>query len=284
MSVIVLASLAGSPGVTTAAVGAALSWHRPAFLVEADTSKSSSILPGLLRGQVDHSRGLTPLSVDHLRGDLTVQSLWAQAIELAPERYLIPGFSSLQAARGTTTLWPALGSALAGLEGAGIDVIIDVGRISQNDARIPLLQQADCVVVVARPVLPDIAALAPRVGELVTAMTAAGHADLLHLLLVDSAVEGYTSPEITRVLGVPIVGRIEWDVRAAAVHSLGATPPPKYDRSAYRRSVHSTSLALVQAMEERATRLGVRPAPANARSDSRQEPALSEQIRTEVPL
>ena len=60
MSIILFTSLSGSPGVTTSAVAATVNWHRPAMLIEADTSKTSSIHPGYLRGEIDHSRGLSP--------------------------------------------------------------------------------------------------------------------------------------------------------------------------------------------------------------------------------
>ena len=125
MAVIVLGSVAGAPGVTTTAVAAALNWPRPVVLLEADLSRPSSILPGLLRGQVDHSRGLTPLAVDHQRGTLTIDSLWAQTVQIAPDRYLVPGFASPAAARGTTAVfWGRLGETVAALESGNLDVLV----------------------------------------------------------------------------------------------------------------------------------------------------------------
>ena len=50
MALIVLTSASGSPGVTTSAVGLALTWPRPALLVEADPTGGSSVLAGYLRG------------------------------------------------------------------------------------------------------------------------------------------------------------------------------------------------------------------------------------------
>ena len=63
MAVISLMSFSGAPGVTTSALACLFSWPRPAILLEADTSRPSAVLPGLLEGQVDHSRGLSGLSV-----------------------------------------------------------------------------------------------------------------------------------------------------------------------------------------------------------------------------
>ena len=52
MSMIVLASASGSPGVTTTALGLVLGWPRPALLVEADPTGGSAIAAGYLRGSV----------------------------------------------------------------------------------------------------------------------------------------------------------------------------------------------------------------------------------------
>jgi Mrp family chromosome partitioning ATPase len=46
MSVIVLTSASGSPGVSTTAVGLALSWPGPVLLVEADPTGGSAVLAG----------------------------------------------------------------------------------------------------------------------------------------------------------------------------------------------------------------------------------------------
>ena len=46
MPVFTIASVSGSLGVTTLAVGLALTWPRPVVLVEADPSGGSAILAG----------------------------------------------------------------------------------------------------------------------------------------------------------------------------------------------------------------------------------------------
>jgi cellulose biosynthesis protein BcsQ len=58
MAVIALASAAGSPGVTTTAVGLAFSWPRPVLLVEADPTGSSGFLAGFFRGIREYDGGL----------------------------------------------------------------------------------------------------------------------------------------------------------------------------------------------------------------------------------
>lgn len=259
MSVILFTSLAGSPGVTTSAVAATISWHRPALLLEADTSKTSSILPGFLRGELDHSLGLSPLSLNHQRGEVTAQSLIDQTVKLAEDRYLIPGFNNATAGLGTTSLWGALGTALGALEGAGIDVLIDLGRLAPNDARVPLLQIADSVILTTRPLLPDIFAATARVVELRKVLAAVGHEDYLGLWIIDGTIETYSANEIHQVLDIPVIAQIHNDHRGAAVWSLGASRPPRFEKSAYSRSIVGALPNLTQQIQQRQERLGIRP-------------------------
>ena len=57
MAVIALGSAAGSPGVTTSALGLALTWPRPVLLIEADPTGGSAILAGFFRGILAQTKG-----------------------------------------------------------------------------------------------------------------------------------------------------------------------------------------------------------------------------------
>src|SRR4051794_2441800 len=70
MALIVLTSASGSPGVTNSAVGLALTWPRPALLVEADPTGGSSVLAGYLRGQTNPTASLIDLALAHRQGQL----------------------------------------------------------------------------------------------------------------------------------------------------------------------------------------------------------------------
>lgn len=269
MSIIVFTSLTGSPGTTTSAVAATVNWHRPALLLEADTSKTSSILPGLLRGEVDHSTGLSPLSLLQQRGELTAQSLLDQSVMLAEERYLVPGFNNSIAGLGTTSLWGALGTALAGMEAAGIDVLIDLGRLSPTDPRTPLLQIADSVLVTIRTVLPDVFAADSRIAGLRAILAGAGHESHMSLWLIGGTVETYSSKEIHAVLGVPVIAELPNDPKGAAVYSLGTRSDSARgilgklggaDRSPFLRSIRSGIANLTQQIQKQQDQLALRPA------------------------
>jgi hypothetical protein len=261
MSVIALASFSGAPGVTTSAVGAAYNWHRPALLLEADTSKPSGVLPGLMRGQVDHSKGLTPLSLTQQRGELSPQALVGESILLAPERYFVPGFSNPAAGLGTTSLWGALATTIGSLEGAGTDVLIDLGRLAPNDPRSPLLQVADAVVIVLRPVLTEAAAAAAQIGEVRNTLRLAGREDTLGLwtIAAPSPLFNYSGQELYQLLGVPVIGELGHDIRSAAVYGNGAMTPSRFEKSNYIRELRAALSTTTQRITERAEKLGLRP-------------------------
>lgn len=260
MAVVYLTSVAGSPGVTTASVGLALSWPRPVMLVEADISKPSGILPGYLRGQMDHSRGLTPLSVQHQRGQLTPRAVWEQSVQLGEDRFLVPGFSNIVAAAGAgASFWNTLGSTLSAIAAQGADVLIDGGRFGIRDDRTALMQLADMVALVAHPVMPDIATVRARRRDLSETLAHVGHDDWLGLLLVDALDEAFRDGEVSKAVQLPVLGRLANDPRTAAVFSVGAEPTPKTKKSALSRDLTLLPNVLKQAIRERRNKLGAIP-------------------------
>jgi len=263
VALITFSSVSGAPGVTTAAVGATFHWPRPAIVVEADLSRASSILPGFLRGQSDHTRGLTPLSLAYQRGTLSLEAVWAQTLQIAKDKYTIPGFASVRAAQGTTTsFWGQLAESLTALESAGVDVVVDTGRISIDDPRIAMLQQADLAVLFATPTLPDVAALRDRGIELEAALKAVGHEGFTRLVLVDGGHESYSNKEIAHVLGIPVMTRLDTDPVAAAVFSVGAQGNKKTFQSKLNKALKSLPGELLEIIRQRNELLGIQPVSA----------------------
>ena len=68
MALIVLTSASGSPGVTTTALALALTWRRPALLVEADPTGGSAVLAGYFRGRAAPTDSLIDLAFAHRGG------------------------------------------------------------------------------------------------------------------------------------------------------------------------------------------------------------------------
>lgn len=267
MAIITVGSLGHSPGTTTTAVALAMRWPRSAVLVEADVSKTSSILAGRLRGQVPHRMGLTNLAGAAIHGELDPSLLWANSIPLAEDRRLVPGFSSLGAARGAGEFWPDLLAVLSSLDQAGSDVIVDLGRCEVDDARASIITTAASMLVTCGTSLPDIAAVtAPidgrvtRLGGLAALLDGVGHLDAMRLVLIERSHENYSASEIRRVTGAPVGGSLPYAPHAAATYSHGASSGSHKRglRDAYERALSSLIEHTRDAIVHHDRRLGER--------------------------
>ncbi len=65
MSILLLTSTSGSPGVTTLAVGLALTWPRPILLADCDPGAHQAILAGYLAGRSASGKGLLRVAEAH---------------------------------------------------------------------------------------------------------------------------------------------------------------------------------------------------------------------------
>ena len=129
MAMIVLASAAGSPGVTTSALGLALTWPRPVLLIEADPTGGSAMLAGFFRGTAAQTTGLIDLAWAYREGLLT-EALSELPIPVPDSSAsLLPGVRAHTQAGSLAALWDPLATALKGLDRTGRDVIIDGGCI-----------------------------------------------------------------------------------------------------------------------------------------------------------
>jgi hypothetical protein len=240
MAVVAFASAKGAPGVTTTVLALAVAWHRPALVVEADMAGSSSVLSGFLRGSTDHSRGLVGLSVSARQHGFTDHGLWEQCLRLWDERYLLPGIADPAQAAALTSAWAPLALVLADLEAAGVDVLVDAGRLGTAYAPMPLLRAADCVVLVTGTRLPDVYAVSRRVPGLRADLAAHGDAAGLRALTVGEG-RPYTNREIETSLGITVLGSIAWDPLSADVYSVGATPGRRFESSPLARTAAATA-------------------------------------------
>ncbi|MFI7578714.1 ParA family protein [Micromonospora sp. NPDC049497] len=225
MAIIALVSAKGSPGVTTSALACALSWHRRLVLVEADPS-GGSILAGYLGGALDGPRGIGELAVSELRDGNLENAFWSQLVDLdAPrrERLLLPGVVDPAQAGSVVPLWQRFADFFTALDRGdpAYDVLVDCGRLHVPGPPWPILRAASVVLLVSGARLPDLSGT--------KAMVKAIERDLaehrvppgtLRLLLVG---DGHSDGEISRALGVPVIGRLPRDPRTAEVLGLGGT-------------------------------------------------------------
>ncbi|GGK36829.1 hypothetical protein GCM10010124_31890 [Pilimelia terevasa] len=220
MGVVAICSAKGSPGVSTGALALTLSWPAPVVLAECDPAGGDA-LPGYLAGQMPADRGTAELAVAHARGRLR-EDFFGNLIDLQPpgqRRLLLPGISSPTSAGVVAQMGPDLAALFGDLDGQGLDVVADCGRLSAEHTLWPIIVAASTVLLVVRATLPSLAHAQPTLASL---EAAAGHPQNIRLLIID---QGPYTGEAGRRLGVPVVGVWPWAPRVARRLSQGGVLP-----------------------------------------------------------
>ena len=241
MPLFTLAS-SGSLGLTTLSVGLSLTWPRPVVLVEADPSGGSAILAGYCTGLA--RPGLSELVLAHRHHQLAAE-LPSRLFPLADSNAsLLPGLRSHQQAAALLGVWDALLAALRELEAeTGADIVVDAGRLGMVGSPEPLIAESDVTVVLTGTGLPELA----RVRTWLPLLQAGSSGEVR--LAIGGRVRPYTASEVTKTLGVPVIGEVAWDPDAARFWSHGE-PQRRFGRSPLPRSV----VALGQSLRARAPR------------------------------
>ena len=245
MPLFTVASVSGSLGVTTLSVGLALTWPRPVVLVEADPSGGSAILAGYCTGVA--RPGLSELVLAHRHRQLA-DELPSRLFPLADSNAsLLPGLRAHQQAASLLGVWDSLLDALRGLEvDTGVDIVVDAGRLGMVGSPEPLISESDVTLVVTGTGLPELA----RVRSWLPGLQQGSLGDVR--LVIAGPAHRYSTSEVTKTLGVPVLGEVAWDPDAARWWSHGE-PQRRFDRSPLPRSV----VALGASLRALAPRTGV---------------------------
>ncbi|MGI5206156.1 hypothetical protein ACQEU6_31870 [Spirillospora sp. CA-108201] len=226
-----LVSPGGSPGVTTAALGLALTWPSEVLLAECDPM-GRRVLPGFMADRVREPVGTGLLG-------LAMAAESGPQSQLPVEDYLIPipGEDSVKLLHGVRDprhgvrlgpLWGRLAEALSSRQG---DVIADLGRIGGRDTPDDLLRAAKTVVMVLKPTLTQVDVAGPRLDALTGLV---GDHTTVGLCLV---AEGpYSAAEVERVLQKPVLAELPCAPADARVLSDGARPRRIFKASLLLRS------------------------------------------------
>lgn len=265
MSIHVLTSASGSPGVTTTAVGLTLSWPRSVLLVDYDHQQA--VLSGYLQASDPARTGHGILHVLDAAGRQTSlrNAVWDQSVPLPDDRpelrrLLLPGLPGPSATSGFLNgLWTRLGPALADLADAGIDVLVDAGRYQVREPwPRDLLIRADRILLMCAPTLAAATAAMPVAAALREATSTEGAQEALQVLIRRPTGSGqlgrgplrlqqryYDDREVGEALGMTVAGTVEADTAAASYISEGEPRPAKWSTSRYARSltVLATQLA-----------------------------------------
>ncbi len=238
MAVYACASASGSPGVTTTVLALACEWPRPVVVVEADPTAGSAILAGFFRGVVEPTGGMVELMVAQ-RQDQLAERLPSALLPIPDSAVrVLPGIQTRAQAAGLESLWSPLLTALRDLDETGMDVLVDAGRLPWTGPLNPLVLGADVLLVASGSNLPAVAKTRALAADLADQRPSG-----VGLLIIGPG-RPYGIGEVAKALGMPAVGGIDWDARAAAVYSQGDAPAHHAERSAFRASIRATGEAI----------------------------------------
>ncbi|MEZ5409610.1 MAG: hypothetical protein R2761_16395 [Acidimicrobiales bacterium] len=250
--IIAVASRKASPGVTSLTAWLADNWSEPGvtrLIVEADPSGGS------LAARWSSAHGLTwdpgLLTLSTSRSVLTADTVEPLAQRLAGGVLVAAAPPAPEQVIGALTRWGDRGAAeLAAAE--GVRAFVDCGRLTAASPALTLARRAAITVLVCRPRLDEVNALVPAVAEL----TAAGCT--LGLVCVGS--EPYLPAEIANAAGLPLLGVLPVDSRAAAVFDRDGLDS---GRSFRRSALAQTAAELTEYIRSRAAEAVAGPRPAD---------------------
>ena len=214
---VAFASARSSPGVTTAMLACASVWPGRVLLVEA--SEDGGALAARFGLPVEP--GLTTLAAAsrHTSNGDGPAGLLVEHVQP------LPGTDRIEVLVGPASLEPAqallraaVGRLTDVLEAAEKDVLIDVGRLPASPLAGPLLQRTDRLLLVVRPRVEELTALAHRLPHLT------GLGPPPELLLIGD--RPYGPDEIADTLRIPVLGVLPNDPDTA--EALAAAGPSRW--------------------------------------------------------
>ena len=252
MALVVLGATRSSPGVTTAALALGAVWQRGGrhpLVVEADPD--GGVLAA--RYGLGAHPNLTELA-GRTRSGLRPTDAWDHAQMLPGGLGAVVAHPSADQTHAALRTGAArIGDHLSRVEDT--DVLVDAGRLSPSSPALELLPSASLIVVVLRPRLDEIGALAQRLPAL--------H-ELGDVGVVLVGRRPYGPTEVAANLGVEVLGVLADDPKgAAAIDGTGGSR--RFGTSALVRSARVVAAAL-------AARLDADHVPTEAAADDGQGP------------
>lgn len=221
MGLFVLAAAKGSPGVTTSAVVLAGVWPGDPILADLDPAGGDIALRyrDATGAPLDPDRGLLSLGAAVRRGNTEVL-VTDHVQQISGGLDVLVGVSSPSQVQGLGPTWQHLAGALRSVPGR--DVIADCGRLMPGSATVPVLQNADAVLMIARPTLEGLSHLRERIREVMQL----GSYVPVGVALIASYRERRTIPDVQAVLdqaGLParVLGVFAEDEKAAYAVQIG---------------------------------------------------------------
>jgi hypothetical protein len=248
MAVVILTSTSGSPGVTTLGVGLALTWPRSVILADCDPGAHQAVLAGFLAGRSAGGKGLLRVAEAHRDRRPLPEVILDQCDVLAEDpghrRLFLAGFTRPGSASHFGGVWGDLAEAFDRLSDSGYDVILDAGRLGAQGLPGALVERASLTCLVLRSSLRGVLSTRVHLPSVRDHARLAEPAGPLGLILVGEP-DPYSGTEVSKALGVPVLGVVASDPHAAAHLSDGRPRPRRFDASPLIKSLHSLATTLV---------------------------------------
>ena len=251
MAILSLTSCSGSPGVTTLAVGLALTWPRAVLLADCDPGAHQAVLAGYLAGRSASGKGLLRVAEAHRDRRPLREVVVDQCLPLTgaggERRLFLPGFPKPTSAAHFGGVWDELADTFDRLAELEVDVIVDLGRIGPQGLPPALLERSALTAVVLGSSLRSVMSARLALPALTYGQDARGR-DRVGLVLVEEG-RPYRAGEISTALGVPVVATLPHDPAAAAHFSDGAAQTRRFESSPLVRSLRGTASTFAAALQ-----------------------------------
>lgn len=254
MAILILTSASGSPGVTTLAVGLALTWPRPVLLADCDPGAHQAVLAGYLAGQSAQGKGLLRVAEAHRDRRPLREVVIDQTIPLTADdherRLYLPGFTRPGSAAHFGAVWEDLADTFDRLGDVDFDVIVDAGRLGPAGLPTALTERSALTAVVLRSTLRAVISTRVHLPTLQDAVRASDP-QRRHLgLVVVGEGQPYGRGEIAKALGAPVVAGIADDVASAGHFSDGRPRHRKFESAPLIKSVRGAATTLAASLQK----------------------------------
>jgi hypothetical protein len=239
--IVSLCAAKASPGVTSTAALLALHWPRPSsVLIEADPAGGALIARWAGALAVSYEPGLISLAAT--REPITAASLHVHSQLIGIGTRLLAAPPHAGQSRAALASLSERASASMGSPNAGMNVIVDCGRLDPMSPALAFARRSVVTLLLARPRLDEVALLASTAASLRDAGC------VVELVCIGSGP--YHPIEVAAHAQIPLAGVIADDPRAAATFGVHGPTARGLARSALARSVSELAAALSQRAPE----------------------------------
>jgi hypothetical protein len=253
VAILVLTSCSGAPGVTTVAVGLALTWPRPVLLADADPGAAQAVLAGYLAGRSANGKGLLRVAEAHRDRRSLREAVVDQCIPLGDadgdRRLFLPGFTRAGSAAHFAGVWDDLAETFDRLGDVDLDVLVDAGRLGPLGLPPALVERSALTLVVLGSSLRSVMAARVQLPVLAEPSRIASAVRRRTGLVVVHEGQPYRAAEIGKALGTEVLARLPHDPDSAAHFSDGAAQHRKFAAAPLVRALRgaaSTFAAVLQ--------------------------------------